>query len=80
VIADPIAERLSMPCIATIDDKMVGMMNPVCRVQPLQRVLQEIWGRSDSTCGHRPVVGDGLGLVRLLDVEASRDLLGVARS
>jgi uncharacterized protein len=36
-----IAERLRVPHIATIDYKMVGMMNPVCRLQPLHWVLQE---------------------------------------
>ena len=36
-----IAERLRVPHIATIDYKMVGMMNPVCRLQPLHLVLQE---------------------------------------
>jgi predicted nucleic acid-binding protein len=35
------AERLRVPHIATIDYKMVGMMNPVCRLQPLRWVLQE---------------------------------------
>ena len=36
-----IAERLRVPHIATIDYKMVGMMNPACRLQPLHWVLQE---------------------------------------
>ena len=36
-----IAERLRVPHIATIDYKMVGMMNPVCRLQPLHWVRQE---------------------------------------
>ena len=35
------AERLRVPHIATIDYKMVGMMNPVCRLQSLHWVLQE---------------------------------------
>ncbi|MEV0791094.1 PIN domain-containing protein [Kribbella sp. NPDC050459] len=37
-----LAERLHEPAIASVDFKFLGMATPVCRLQPLRWVLQEL--------------------------------------
>lgn len=37
-----LAERLKEPAIASVDFKFLGMATPVCRLQPLRWVLQEL--------------------------------------